>query len=182
MFKFVFSLMVCAAMCIPTASFAQDCGCDAPAPAPCCEAPAPAPCAKTRKRLKLVDTQRQVCRTKRVCSTDCCGCPMTKRVRSSETVTRKKLVMVDTPVDPCRRGLLQRLRANRGGNCCSPAPAPAPCGCDAPAPAPAPCGCDAASSVMAPIETMGAPVEMGTPIEMGAPIMAPTPAAPCCGG
>lgn len=175
MSKFVFSLVVCAAMCLPTASFGQDCGCE-PTPAPAC-CPAPAPCAKTRKKLKLVDVQQQVCRTKRVCSTDCCGCPTTKRVRVSETVTRKKLTLVDVPVDPCRQGLLKRLRGrlgNRGGSCC-PAPAPAPCGCAAPAPAPAPCGCDAAPAAM--------PTVMETPVEMmAAPVMAPTPAAPCCGG
>ena len=81
MFKFVFSAFVCAAMCFPAASFAQDCGCG-------CE-PAPAPCVKTRKRLKLVDVQKEVCRLKRVCTTDECGCSKSKLVRVKECVTRK---------------------------------------------------------------------------------------------
>lgn len=165
MFKFVFSAVVCAAMCIPAVSFAQDCGCD-PAPTPCCAAPAPTCCApKTRKRLKLVNVQEQVCRVKRVCTTDGCGCPTTKLVRESQTVCRKKLTLVETPVDPCRQGLLKRLRGKLGSmksSCGCAAPAPAPCGCDAPAP----CGCDAAPAPM-----------------MAAPLAMPTPApAPCCGG
>lgn len=150
MFKFVFSAVVCAAMCIPASALGQDCGCGtpAPAPAPCCEAPAPAPCVKTRKRMKLVDTDRQVCRLKRVCSTDQCGCPTMKFVRESKTVTRKKITFVDTPVDPCRGGMMKRLRGRLASvgckpacGCEAPAPAPEPCGCEAPAPAPAPCGC-----------------------------------------
>ena len=181
MFKFVFSAVVCAAMCIPATSFAQDCGCGCEvAPAPCC---APAPCApKTRKRLKLVDVQKQVCRVERVCTTDCCGCPTTKRVRVSKTVCRKKLVRVETPVDPCRQGLLKRLCAKRGSRGCQSscgceAPAPAPCGCDAPAP----CGCDAAPAPMG--MSMEAPMGMSTEIPMSMPMEVPTMApAPCCGG
>lgn len=165
MFKFVFSAVVCAAMCLPATSFAQDCGCD-PAPTPCCE-PAPAPCVKTRKRLKLVDVQQQVCRLKRVCTTDACGCPKSSLVKVQQCVTRKKLTVVETPVDPCRQGILKRLRGRLGSVGCKSAcgcaaPAPAPCGCDAPAP----CGCDAAPAPM--VESI--------------PMAIPTPAAPCCGG
>ncbi len=167
MFKFVFSAVVCAAMCLPVATLAQDCGCG-------CE-PAPAPCVKTRKRLKLVDVQQQVCKVKRVCTTDECGCQRSKLVRYKECVTRKKLTLVDTPVDPCRKGLLARLgsRMKSAGCCEAPAPcgceAPAPCGCEAPAPAP--CGCDAAPAMAAPV------------MEYSAPMAVPTPAAaPCCGG
>ncbi len=140
MFKFVFSAVVCAAMCLPAASFGQDCG--------CCE-PAPAPCVKTRKKLKLVEVQTEVCRLKRVCVTDECGCSKKKFVRVKETVCRKKLVTEEVAVDPCRKGMLDRLRGRFAKkSCCEPAP----CGCEAPAPAP--CGCDAAP-MAAP--TMAAP-------------------------
>ncbi len=171
MFKFVFSAVVCAAMCLPAATLAQDCGCE----------PAPAPCVKTRKRLKLVDVQQQVCKVKHVCTTDECGCQKSKLVRYKECVTRKKLTLVDTPVDPCRKGILSRLKSRMGSlGCCNSAPepcgceapAPAPCGCDA-APEPAPCGCDAA-----PAMEYSAPA-----MEYSAPMAVPTPAAaPCCGG
>lgn len=188
MFKFVFSAAVCAAMCIPAASFAQNCGCE-PAPAPCCEAPAPSCAPKTRKRLKLVDTQRKVCTFKRVCTTDCCGCPKSKLVRDSKTVSGKRLALVDTPVDPCRKGLLKRLcgrvgSMRAGASCGCAAPAPAPCGCEAPAPAPcgcdapapAPCGCDGGAAPMIESPIMDVPM-MDVP--MGVPTLAP---APCCGG
>lgn len=153
MFKFVFSAVVCAAMCIPAVSSAQDCG--------CCE-PAPNPCVKTRKKLKIVEVETQVCRLKRVCSTDACGCPTSKLVRESKTVTRPKLTMEEVAVDPCRRGCLKRLRDRLGKiGCAKPAcgcAAPEPCGCEA-APEPAPCGCG--DSIMEPVAA---------------------PAASCCGG
>ncbi len=153
MFKFVFSAVICAAMCLPAASLAQDCGCG-------CE-PAPAPCVKTRKRLKLVDVQKQVCRIKRVCTVDECGCPTTKRVKVKECVTRKKLVCVETPVDPCRKGLFSRLCSRSGkSGCCDPAPA---CGCEAPSP----CGCGAAPAM-----------DYSAPMELSTPMIDPTPAAP----
>lgn len=165
MFKFVFSAVICAAMCMPVAASGQDCG--------CCD-PAPNPCVKTRKKLKLVEVQQEVCRLKRQCVTDECGCSRSKLVRVKETVCRKKLTVEEVPVDPCRKGLLKRLRGRLGSVGCKPdcgcaAPAPEPCGCAAPEPAPAPCGCGAVAPAMA------APIEM-------APMAVPTPAAPCCGG
>lgn len=169
MFKFIFTAAVCAAMCLPTVSTAQDCGCE-PAPTSCCE-PAPAPCGpKTRKKLQLVDVQKQVCRLKRVCVTDECGCTKSKFVRVKECVTRKKLTVVETPVDPCRQGLFQRLRGKLGSaGCCKPEPS---CGCDAPAPAP--CGCEAAAP--APCSSCGTAVPaMAAPMDMSAPMVEPTP-------
>lgn len=185
MFKFVFSAVVCAAMCMPVAAIGQDCG--------CCD-PAPNPCVKTRKKLKVVEVQQEVCRRKRVCSTDECGCPTSKIVQVKETVCRKKLTLEEVPVDPCRKGLLKRLRgrvASVGGRlgqigcrkpaCGCDAPAPATCGCDAaPAPAPASCGCDAAAAP----SVMAAPVEMMAPVDMAPVDLAPmaAPASSCCGG
>lgn len=173
MFKFIFSAVVCAAMCMPVASFGQDCG--------CCE-PAPAPCVKTRKKLKLVTVEQEVCRRKRVCSTDACGCPTSKIVHVKETVCRKKLTVEEVAVDPCRKGLLKRLRGRLGSRmsaCGCAAPAPAPCGCAAPAPAP--CGCEAPAPAPCGCAAEAAPA-MAAPVEY-APMAAPTPAAaPCCGG
>jgi hypothetical protein len=143
MFKFMFPAIMCVAMCCPMVSSAQDCCNPAPAcceaPAPCCEAPAccePDPCcAKTRKKFTRVDTQRQVCRLKRQCVTDECGCTKKKFVRVSQTVSRKKLTRVEVPVDPCKKCCFSKL-GNRmkssGGKCgckkadpcCEPAPAP----------------------------------------------------------
>lgn len=120
----------------PVAAQAAGCGCNA--------APA-APCQKTRKKLQRVCTEQQVSRLKRVCSTDSCGCPKSKLVRTCETVKRSKFQLVDVPVDPCKqrggrlKGMFNKLKS-MGGNGCCPAPAPS-CGC-APAPAPAPCGCN----------------------------------------
>ena len=119
----------------------SDCGCDA-APAPSCGAP------RTRKRLSLTMESREVCRMKRVCSTDCCGCPTSKFVRSPKTVSRPKLSMVDAPArERCccsgggrLRGMIGRLGSMGGGGGCG-APA-ADCGCEA-APV-ADCGCEAA--------------------------------------
>ena len=141
MFKFIFPAIMCVALCCPMLVSAQDCGCApvvAPAPccqpasAPCCE-PAPAPCVKTRKRLKLVDTTREVCVRKTVCVTDECGCTKRKVVRVKECVPAKKLALVEVPVDPCKKGCLQKIgdrlanmRAKiKSAGCC----APAPCGC-----------------------------------------------------
>lgn len=146
---------------LPCFAAAQDCGCSEPAPvADCgCEAPVETCCApRTRKKLALVNVQKQVCRVKRVCSTDCCGCPTSKLVREKVTVCRKKLTLVDAPARErcgCRGGRLKGLLAKLGscgGGCgggCDAAPAD-DCGCGAPAPvsdcgcgapAPAPCGC-----------------------------------------
>ena len=127
MAKFLFSLVLCAAVLVPSLASAQ-CGCN-PAPAPaCCAAPAPTCCApRQRTRLKLVKVQKQVTRCKRVCTTDCCGCPTRSRVRVQKCVTRLALVRV--PVEP-------RTRCCRPARtrCCPPAPtcntcAATPCGC-----------------------------------------------------
>ena len=160
MFKFVFSAVFCAALCLPGTLFAQDCGCCQPAP---------------RKRLKIEQVDRQVSRFERQCVTDNCGCTRSKLGRVCKTVQRPKLTTVEVPADPCgRTGLLSRLRgrvgASNGGCCEAAAPAPEPCGCAA-APEPAPCGCDAAPEIM-----YGA----APAIETAAPAI--EAAAPCCGG
>ena len=112
MLKYVVAVFsICILPCFATA---QDCGCGAAAPvdAPvvdmgfemgvsdcgCDAAPEPSCCApRTRKRLSLTMESREVCRLKRVCSTNCCGCPTSKMVRSSKTVSRPKLSLVDAP-------------------------------------------------------------------------------------
>ena len=121
----------------------SDCGCGAPAPS--CNAP------RTRKKLSLTMVPKEVCRMKRVCGTDCCGCPTSKMVRQKKTVSRPKLSLVDAPArERCRcnclgsrlKGVLSRIgSAGCGGGCGAAAPA-GDCGCDA-APV-ADCGCDAA--------------------------------------
>jgi len=149
MFKFVFSAIMLVALSCPMISAAQDCG--------CCE-PAPVCAPKTRKKLKLVDVSREVCRLKPACVTDECGCTSTKLVSVKECVTRKKLTVVDVEVDPCKKNCFQKLReklaecrearkaACQPEPCCAPAPEPCcapvlePC-CE-PAPLPAPCGCN----------------------------------------
>lgn len=140
MFKFVFAAFVCVAMSCPSMVSAQDCGCCEPAPT----------CVKTRKRLKLVDVSREVCRLKAVCVTDECGCTKRKLVRVKECVSRKRLALVDVPVDPCKRGclggLVDRLRSRMARPCCDdpcaaaePCCEPAPAPCCEPAPVAAPC-------------------------------------------
>lgn len=131
MFKILFPALICVALCCTTVS-AQDC-CD---PAPTCCAPAPV-CKKTRKRLKLVDVQQEVCRSKVVCGVDECGCPKKQVIKVKECVTRKKLALVDVEVDPCKRGCLSKLRDRLAmakeklkSRCAKPAPCcPAPTAC-----------------------------------------------------
>ena len=125
--RFTMLLVLGTAFALPTFASADcGCGCDAPVVAGCgCDA-APAPCntcdtcntgcqdacgcKRTRTRLKLVRVCKDVCRTARVCSTDCCGCPTMKRVRVMKSVPRLKLVRVEVPArqrccrpscDPC---------------------------------------------------------------------------------
>jgi len=179
MFKYVFAAIVCLAISFPVAAPAQDCG--------CCQ-PAPAPCVKTRKRLKLVDVQQEVCRAKLVCGTDACGCPTKQLVRGKQMVTRKKLTLVEEPVDPCGckgRGPwkkfvkgLDRVKCKMGinpakhcanGGCGSPVMAPAAgCGCAAPAPAPC-CGGGAVAAPMG--SSFMAEPSMASPV-IAAPVMA----------
>ena len=149
----VFSICV-----LPCFAAAQDCGCEAASvidmghsmgssDCGCNAAPEPSCCApRTRKKLSLTMESREVCRLKRVCSTDCCGCPKSKMVRTSKTVCRPKLSLVDAPArERCcggggrLRGIVGRLGNLGGGGCgCDAAPA-ADCGCEA-APV-ADCGC-----------------------------------------
>lgn len=155
MFKLIFPAIMCVALCCPMIGNAQDCC----APTPCCDA-APTCCApKTRKKLCLVDVQRQVCKRSFVCVTDECGCTSRQMVKTQECVTRKKLALVDVPVDPCKRSCLRNLGARMRSamasrDCCEPDPC-----------------CDA-GPMMAP---MAAPM-------MAAPMMAAPMSAPCCGG
>ncbi len=124
MFKFMFPAIMCVAMCFPMVSAAQDCGCSQPDPC----------CVKTRKKLALVDVQKERCRLTRECVTDECGCTKKKFVRSTECVTVKRLKCVETPVDPCKKGCFARLKERCASkSCCEPEPccdAPAPCGCN----------------------------------------------------
>ncbi len=99
MFKFIFPAILCLAFACPTAGQAQDCGCCEPQPV----------CQTTRKKLKLVEYQKEVCRLQRVCVTDECGCTTKKLVKVKECVTRKKLAFVDVPVDPCQKNCFQKF-------------------------------------------------------------------------
>ena len=144
MFKIIFPAIAALVLCLPTVGSAQDC-CGqtaapvyAPAPVADCCAPepvcAPACPPRTRKRLKLVSTTKEVCRLKRECGTDACGCPTSKLVRVKECVETKRLALVDVPVDPCKKRCFSKLRdslKNLGKSCCKPDPcaAPDPCGC-----------------------------------------------------
>jgi len=136
MFKFVFSAIMAVALCCPMMASAQNCGCE---PAPVCCEPAPVCPPKTRKKLALVDVNREVCRLKTACVTDQCGCTKRKLVATKECVTRKRLALVDVEVDPCKKNCFQKLRqkmaecraartACKPDPCCTPAPAP--CGCN----------------------------------------------------
>lgn len=136
MFKLIFPAFLCLAFACPLAAQAQDCGCAQPEPTCGCEQ-VDTCCQKTRKKLVLVDVQREVCRLERVCETDCCGCPQSKLKRVKKCVTRKKLALVDVPVDPCAPKLLGRLRGKLGSLGCG---CKSDCGCDAPV---ADCGCGA---------------------------------------
>ncbi len=123
MFKFVFPAVVCVAMCFPMIAAAQDCGnCD----------PAPT-CVKTRKKLVLVNVQKERCRLKMACVTDECGCTKKKLVRVKECVTRKRPAIIDVAVDPCKKNCFAKMADRIGGlkarlakPCCD---APATCGC-----------------------------------------------------
>ena len=133
---FVAVLAFSAVLAMPGISFAQcDCGCDAPVVAsnPCDTCAQPKCCCqpRPRTRLKLTKVCKDVCRLKRVCTTDACGCPTTKLVKVAKKVSRLKLVRV--PVEP-RKPRCSCLRR----------PAK-PCGCAAPAVDPCGntgCGCN----------------------------------------
>ena len=123
---------------------ASDCGCDAAPVADCGCAPEPTCCApRTRKKLVLTKVSKEVCRLKRVCSTDCCGCPTSKLVRVKKTVCRNKLTCVEVPRKERSCCLGSRLKGMFSGGCGCDAPAD-PCGCEAPV---ADCGCGQAAPV-----------------------------------
>ncbi len=130
MFKLMFPAFLCLAFACPMMVQAQDCGCAEPDP-----------CQKTRKKLALVDVSREVCRLKRVCEVDACGCPTSKLTRVKECVTRKKLTLVDVPVDPCKPKLFGRLCDKLSGLGCGCKNECDPCdtGCDSG------CGCEGAA-------------------------------------
>ena len=201
MFKFVFSAVFCAALCLPTTVFAQ-CGCCEPTPRP---------------RLTIEQADVEITRLERKCVTNECGCQRMKLSTVKKTVQRPQLKLVEAPADPCgRSGLfsgLQDRMANLGGGgllggggsgCGCAAPADpcgrsglfnglrdrmanlggggllgggggSGCGCAAPAPAPTPCGCADAAPVFD-----AAPVMDAAPL-LPEPVAAPA-AAPCCGG
>ena len=130
--KIALSAVLGLAFCLPVAAFGQDCG--------CCD-PAPNPCVKTRKRLAFTSFTKEVCRLQMQCVTDECGCTTRKLVRVKKCVERKRLALVDVPVDPCKPRCFDRLRgrfANSNCHCPCHAPAEPTCGCE---PSPAPCGC-----------------------------------------
>ena len=132
-----------------------DCGCGAPAPVADCgcgEPVADCGCApRTRKKLTLQKVSKEVCRLKRVCTTDACGCPKKEWVRTTKTVCRTKLACVEVPRR--ERGgccLGSRLKGLFSGGCGCGAQAD-PCGCDA-APV-ADCGCG--GEIAAPVADCG---------------------------
>jgi len=99
MFKYVFSAIMLIALSCPMISAAQHCG--------CCE-PGPTCAPKPRKKLKLVDVEREACRFETSCVTDQCGCHRSQLATVKKTVTRKKLELVE--VDPCEKTCLQKMR------------------------------------------------------------------------
>ena len=132
----------------------SDCGCGAPAPVADCgcgEPVADCGCApRTRKKLTLTKVSKEVCRLKRVCTTDCCGCPKKEWVRVKKTVCRTKLSCVEVPRKErscCLGGRLKGMMS-RIGSCgckaqaddCGCGEPVADCGCGEPAPV-ADCGC-----------------------------------------
>ena len=120
----------------------SDCGCGEPV-ADCGCAPEPSCAPRTRKKLTLTKVSKEVCRLKRVCTTDCCGCPKSKLVRVKKTVCRTKLTCVDVPRKERSCCLGSRLKGLFSGGCGCRAQAD-PCGCDAPV---ADCGCGQAAPV-----------------------------------
>jgi hypothetical protein len=115
MFKIIFPAILCLAFACPLVGQAQDCGCCEPQPV----------CQKTRKKLKIVEEQKEVCRLRRVCVVDECGCSKMKCVKVKECVTRKKLALVDVPVDPCKKSCFERFCEKikskcSSGDCCDP--------------------------------------------------------------
>ena len=163
MFKFVFSAVFCAALCLPTTVFAQ-CGCCEPTPRP---------------RLTIEQADVEITRLERKCVTNECGCQRMKLSTVKKTVQRPQLKLVEAPADPCgRSGLfsgLQDRMANLGGGGLLGGGGGSGCGCAAPAPAPTPCGCADAAPVFD-----AAPVMDAAPL-LPEPVAAPA-AAPCCGG
>jgi len=123
MFKLMFPAFLCLAFACPMMVQAQDCGCAEPDP-----------CQKTRKKLACVEVSREVCRLKRVCEIDACGCPTSKLALVKECVTRKKLALVDVPVDPCQPKLRGHLRGKLSGLGCGCKnecdPCDTGCGCE----------------------------------------------------
>ena len=112
MIRFALALAFAAVLSLPTNSFADcGCGCDTCAVSSCNTCQDDCCCKpRTRTRLKLVRVCKEVCRTEKVCTTDCCGCPTTKRVRVKKRVSRLRLARVEVPprkrcckpaVDPC---------------------------------------------------------------------------------
>ena len=132
----------------------SDCGCGQPAPVADCgcgEPVADCGCApRTRKKLTLTKVSKEVCRLKRVCTTDACGCPKREWVKVKKTVCRNKLTCIDVPARE-RSGccLGSRLKGLFSGGCGCRAQAD-DCGCDA-APV-ADCGC---GEVAAPVADCG---------------------------
>ena len=131
MLKFAFSAVMCMAMCFPMMAAAQDDG-------GCAEKD---PCAKTRKKIVMVQVQKEVCRLKFECVTDECGCTKRKLTRTKECVTRCRPSIVEVAVDPCKRNCLSKLKGMMPSRkCCNPNPC---CGDAAAAemtPEPAPAG------------------------------------------
>ncbi|MCP4477259.1 MAG: hypothetical protein GY818_04120 [Planctomycetaceae bacterium] len=113
MFKFAFPAIMCVAMCFPMMAAAQDCG-------GCAEKD---PCAKTRKKIVMVQVQKEVCRLKFECVTDECGCTKRKLTRTKECVTRCRPSIVDVAVDPCKRNCLSKIKGMIPNiRCCKPDP------------------------------------------------------------
>ncbi len=84
------------------------CGCESAGTCDPCNACTDC-CKPTRKRLRLVRVNKEVCRTQRVCTTDCCGCPKSTRVRVRKCVSRLRLVRVEVP---------KRTRCCKKTKCC----------------------------------------------------------------
>ena len=124
MFKFAFPAIMCVAMSFPMMAAADHHE----------GAAEHDPCARTRKKIVMVQVQKEVCRLKFECVTDECGKSRRKLTRSKECVTRCRPSITEVAVDPCKRNYLAKIKGMIPNvRCCgdeeaaemTPEPAPA---------------------------------------------------------
>jgi hypothetical protein len=100
MFKLIFPVCLCLAAICPNQVNGQDCGGNDYDDLDCY---------RTRKKIGIVESCIDIKRLRRVCETDECGNSRSRLALVSESVTFKRLGLVDVPVDPCRPNLFERI-------------------------------------------------------------------------